>query len=246
MPLKQEFRRLIRSWGYDSCGYTPISHPIARRKWILESNDIDTVIDVGANTGQFGQHLRRDVNYKKRIVSFEPLTSAYQRLKLQAEGDPLWEVFNFALGDRIEKQDINISGNSFSSSLLDMLPSHELAAPGSAYLGKEAIDVKTLDSICAGLCSSGNNVYLKIDTQGFESHVLRGARDSLAHIHLVQMEMSLVPLYQGELEFSDLHTMMRDMGYGLVALDPAFFDSASGRLLQVDGVFHRPSPTSVA
>lgn len=203
MTLKQQVRKVIRSWGYDICGYTPMSHAVARRKWILESNNIDTVFDVGANTGQFAQHLRRDVEYKKRLLSFEPLSSAYQQLKSQAERDPLWEVFNFALGDQVKRQDINIAGNSFSSSLLEMLPAHELAAPDSTYRGKEPIEVKTLDSIFAGLCSPANNVYLKIDTQGFESRVLRGARDSLAHIHLVQMEMSLVPLYQGEMEFSD-------------------------------------------
>ena len=125
-----------------------------------------------------------------------------------------------------------------------MLPARELAAPDSTYRGKESIEVKTLDSIFAGLCSPANNVYLKIDTQGFESRVLRGARDSLAHIHLVQMEMSLVPLYRGEMEFSDLHTLMRDMGYALIALEPAFFDPVSGQLLQIDGVFHRPAEGS--
>jgi len=54
-----------------------------------------------------------------------------------------------------------------------MLPSHLKSAPNSKYIGKEAIDIKTLDALFGDLCKTAKNVYMKIDTQGFESKVLK-------------------------------------------------------------------------
>lgn len=240
MPIKHEFRHLLRSFGYDICRFPPMFHPLGRRKKILESYAIDTVLDVGANSGQFVQQLRGEyVDYKKKIISFEPLGSAYELLKANAKGDPNWEIFNFALGDKEAKQEINIAGNSYSSSLLDMLPSHERSAPESKYIGREVIEVKTLDSIFGNLCKPSNSIYLKIDTQGFESKVIKGAKEALAHIDTVQMEMSLVPLYKDELLFNEMCMLMSEYGFSLVTIENGFSDPVSGQLLQVDGIFHR-------
>lgn len=80
---------------------------------------------------------------------------------------------------------------------------------------------------------------MKIDTQGFESRVIKGAAQSLSHIDTVQMEMSLVPMYDGELLFNDMCKLMSEKGYSLIAIEPGFADQESGQLLQVDGIFHR-------
>ena len=80
---------------------------------------------------------------------------------------------------------------------------------------------------------------MKIDTQGYESKVLKGAENSLPRISTVQMEMSLVPLYDGERLFHEMCALMSDKGYTLVAIENGFSDPASGQLLQVDGIFHR-------
>jgi len=205
----------------------------------LEHYSIDTVLDVGANRGQFAQELRNDLGYKRRIVSFEPLSSAFELLKASAEGVQGWEIFNIALGDSDETQEINIAGNSYSSSLLDMLPSHVESAPESKYIGSEMIEVKCLDSIFDDLCKPTNKIYMKIDTQGFESQVLKGAEKSLARIDTIQMEMSLVPLYEGQLLFNEMCMLMSEEGYSLVAIETGFSDPNSGQLLQVDGIFHR-------
>ena len=239
MRIKHELRRFLWKVGYDICRFAPASHPIAQRRHILESYEIDTVLDVGANVGQFAQQLRGDVGYKKRILSFEPLSSAFELLRSNAKGDSNWEIFNFALGDDEARQEINIAGNSCSSSLLDMLPSHEKSAPESKYIGREVIEIKTLDSIFDNLCKPSSRAYLKIDTQGFESKVLKGAEKSLAHIDSVQIEMSLVPLYKDELLFNEMYIFMREKGFSLVAIESAFSDPVSGQLLQVDGIFHR-------
>lgn len=206
---------------------------------MLERYEIDTVLDIGANCGQFAQYFRNDVGYAKRIVSFEPQSAAFASLQQKAKDDSAWDVFNYAIGDKEDKQEIHISGNSFSSSLLDMLPSCTKSAPEAKYIGKEMVEVKPLDALFGDLCKQAKNVYLKIDTQGFESKVLKGAENSLAHIDTVQMEMSLIPLYEGEYLFPEMCILMRQKGYTLVDIENGFSDPESNQLLQVDGIFHR-------
>lgn len=239
MSIRHEFRKLLWKFGYEMFRSTPMTHPLLRRKLLMQSYNIDTVLDVGANTGQFSQELRNDLGYTKRIYSFEPLGSAFELLKKNSEGDINWDVFNIALGDKEDTQEINIAGNSCSSSLLDMLPSHLKLAPDSRYIGRETIEVKTVDAIFDDLCKSTNSVYMKIDTQGYESAVLRGAEKSLMQINTIQMEMSLLPLYGGELLFDEMCALMSEKGYSLVGIETGCCDPDSGQLFQIDGIFHR-------
>lgn len=239
MRIKHEIRRLLRSLGYDISEFTPENYPLARRRKLFACYAIDTVLDVGANVGRYAQDLRRDVGYTGRILSFEPLRAAFEALSARAKRDPYWSAFNFALGDANAVLEMNIAGNSESSSLLDMLPSHERLAPESGYVGREAVQVRTLDSLFGSLIKPGSVVYLKIDTQGFESRVLAGAEESLARIASVQVEMSLVPLYSDEMLFEQMCILLSEKGFRLVALENVFSDPVSGELLQVDGIFHR-------
>lgn len=239
MSIKHEFRRLLWKLGYDISRFTPTSHPLARKKRILESFNIDTVLDIGANVGQFGYQLRRDIDYKGEILSFEPINSAFNLLEERAKDDLIWKVFNFAIGDSQEKREINIARNLYSSSILDVLPSLLDVEPQSKYINTEKIHVKTLDSIFNELCKSSENIYMKIDTQGYESKVLMGAEKSLEKIHTVQMEMSLVPLYEGEILFDEMYILMTEKNYSLISIEVAFSDPITGQVLQVDGVFHR-------
>jgi FkbM family methyltransferase len=239
MTIKHRIRTLLWSAGYDFCRFTPRSHPLARRKQLLESYGVDVVLDVGANTGQFAQQLRNELRYANRIISFEPLSAAFDVLKVKAHRDAGWDVLNIALGDVEGKQEINIAGNSASSSFLDMMDSHSDAAPDSKYIGKELIEIKRLDSIFGDLCKPNSRIYMKIDTQGYESRVLGGANKALRHIDTIQMEMSLVSLYRGQLLFDEMCSIMRKQGYALVAIETGFSDPDTGQLLQVDGVFHR-------
>ncbi len=239
MQIKHEIRKILWNFGYDISTIDQTSSPLARRKKMLEHFNIETVFDIGANSGLYAKELRDDLSYSKRILSFEPLSSEFRELEKNAINDTNWEVFNFAIGDIDERLKINIAGNSFSSSILEMLPAHQSHAPESNYIGHEEIEVKKLDSIFSNLCKKKQNVYMKIDTQGFEAKVLKGAENSLPHIDTIQMEMSLVPLYEGELLFNDLYLLMINYGYSLINIEPGFRDIESGQVLQVDGIFHR-------
>ncbi len=239
MRVKHRIQDILWKLGIDVSRSRSLYHPLGRKKFLLERNDIDVVLDIGANTGQFGYELRKYLGYKGKIISFEPLREAYKLLQKKAEPDPHWEILNFALGNTQEKRHINVSENLVSSSFLDMLPIHLKAAPSSIYTGRQEIHIKTLDSLFINLCEKHNNIYMKIDTQGFDSRVINGAKKSLPHIRFIQIEMSLVPLYKNEILFDKMLDLMTENGFQMIALEPGFMDPVSGHTLQVDGIFQR-------
>jgi FkbM family methyltransferase len=205
----------------------------------LRKFEIDLVLDVGANKGQFASEIRQ-CGYAGRIVSFEPLTSAHGELLLASTGDPMWDAYpRCALGDHDGEVEINIAGNSESSSILPMLESHRSAAPESAYQGKEIVPIKTLDAVAGQYLKHARVPFLKIDTQGFEWQVLDGARDTLPHIKGILVELSLVPLYEGQHLWREVVDRLEAEGFTLWAFKPVFSDQVLGRTLQVDGVFYR-------
>jgi FkbM family methyltransferase len=205
----------------------------------LQVFGIDCVLDIGANQGQFASGIRR-CGYAGRIISFEPLTSAHKALLSASAGDALWEIYpRCALGERTGEAEINIAGNSESSSMLPMLEAHRRAAPQSAYLGKEVVKVRTLDEVAAPYLEDARAVFLKIDTQGFEWQVLDGARATLPHVKGILVELSLLPLYEGQHLWREVIARLETEGYTLWALKPVFSDMASGRTLQMDGIFYR-------
>ncbi len=229
---------LTRRWGWDVVPFTAELHPAPRRRRLLDHAAIDTVLDVGANAGQFGRELR-SLGYRGRIVSFEPLADAFARLQAASRGDPAWRVLNLALGDEPGVRNLHRAANSESSSLREMLPLHADAAPYARYIGAEPVTVETLDRVFDDVCADSRNVFLKVDTQGYEWQVLRGAAHSLPRIDTLQIELSLAPLYQGQALFDELYAELRRGGYSLVGLDGNFGDPRTGHLLQVDGVFRR-------
>jgi len=239
MSVKHNLRKLFWKIGYDITKFDPLVNSIARRKKLFESYKINIVLDVGANTGQFAKQIRNDIGYKGKILSFEPVSRAYKFLEIESKKDPKWEVFHYALGEIDTKRKINISKNLQSSSFLNMLPVHLQAAPMSVYTRNELIKIKTLDSIFENVCSNGSNVYLKIDTQGYEERVIKGAEKSLINIDTIQLEMSLIPLYEGESLFNKMYNILIKKGYSMVSIEPVFLDQNSGKLMQIDGIFHR-------
>lgn len=236
MSWKQRIARSFRIFGYDLSRYLPDRHPDAQLIQLMKTYGTGLVLDVGANEGQYAIDLRSN-GYQGRIVSFEPLSSAYGKLARAASKDPLWQCVNSALGSAPGRNTINIAGNSTSSSLLDMLPAHKQAAPTSIYVSTEEIQVDTVDNVLPRLDAWNGSIWLKIDTQGYEAEVLKGALESLGRIECVQLEMSLVPLYGGSESFEIMLRWMLEHGFRLVGLQPEFTDMKTGELLQVNGIF---------
>lgn len=239
MGIRHELRKRIWAFGFDISRFNPQSNPTVRLRLLLRDHTVDVALDVGASSGEWGQILREDVGFTGIICSFEPTRAAFSALQVRAAKYSDWKILNCALGDRDARQTINIAGNSQSSSILPMLPAHEAAAPDSRFVGEEDVEVRALDGLFDELVAPGERVYLKIDAQGYEGHVLAGARRSLPRIDIVQLEMSLAPLYEGQPTLVGLLELMFNEGYQLVALEQGFTDPLTGHVLQVDGIFLR-------
>jgi FkbM family methyltransferase len=211
----------------------------ARLALLLAANQVDLVLDIGANTGQWARELRH-AGYAGDMISFEPLISAHAELTRNASRDGKWTVApRVALGERNADVEIHVSGNSYSSSLLQMLPMHVAGAPKSAYVGFEKTPMVTLDSLIGKVIPPGRRIFCKLDVQGYEAKVLSGAASLLRDTLGLQMEISLAPLYRGQATFSELLDTMSRSGFEIFGFVPGFVDPASGRMLQIDGVFFK-------
>ncbi len=205
---------------------------------MLSAHGVDLVFDVGANAGQFALWLR-EAGYRGRIVSFEPLSSAYEQLLKRSRRDALWTVApRVAIGSEEGEIEMHVSANLASSSILDMAAEQVAAAPESRYVGKERVLLRRLDSF-AHYVEPDSALFLKVDTQGYEDRVLQGAAGLLDRCVGLQLELSFVPLYQGQQLFDGMLEILRARGFDLWALWPCFADPGSGRLLQVDATFFR-------
>ncbi len=237
MSVRAAAKRAFRSLGYSVSRYEPKRDPEHFLRTLLARERIDTVLDVGANTGQYARALRK-LGFAGTIVSFEPLAAAYAQLEANARADGRWVTSPYALGASEGNGTIHVAGNSWSSSLLPMLPAHTEAAPASAPVGTTTIEIRTLDSLVAQLCPAAQRIFLKIDTQGFTLEVLRGAQQTLASVFALNVELSLTPLYAGEPLIDAIVSYLRQQHFRPVHLVPEFV-TESGEQLQVNGLFVR-------
>ncbi|HKC26615.1 MAG TPA: FkbM family methyltransferase [Jatrophihabitans sp.] len=210
----------------------------ARVAATLAHHGLTTVLDVGANIGQYASALRA-CGYRGAIVSCEPLSDAFAHLRRRAEHDTGWETLNTAVGDRTGTADINVSANSFSSSLLTMTHAHTSAAPGSETVATEPVPLTTVAEIVKERGLDPSRTLLKIDTQGYEAPVLDGAGSLVGELAAISLELSFVALYEGQQLFDDLVARLRESGYVLYAIEGGFGDRRTGRMLQCDGLFVR-------
>lgn len=238
--MKALLKKTLRKIGLEVQRFLPECSDAARMQRILQYQEIDLVLDVGANVGQYGRYLR-EIGYTGKIISFEPLSSAYEQLTAVSRKVPLWEIAPCAaIGNRDGEITINISKNSVSSSTLPMLALHRSVAPEAEYCASETVKIFKLDTIASAyIDKNSHSMYLKIDVQGQEMHVLEGASQILRSVKGIQLELSLVPLYEGETLFRDMLDYLGKLGYELYAVIPGFTDMKSGRLLQLDGIFFR-------
>lgn len=240
MALLSSIKKVIQS-SLNALGWEVHRYYLSDVKQLcgfLEQQSIDLVLDVGANTGQFGIQLFK-TGYKGKLISFEPLTSAHVKLSEIAKGYENWSVApRAAVGSHPSESIINISANSVSSSLLQIREEHTKTTPSSRYVGTEATNVICLDDYFGDL--SAPRVFLKIDTQGFEYEVLKGASYLLEHaVKGVQAEFSLSPLYDGQADYLEMLIWLRERGFYPWALSSELTDPQTSRLLQANIILFR-------
>jgi FkbM family methyltransferase len=229
-----EAKMLVHRAGFD------VTRDTFKHRFVHQmlQHGIDTVLDVGANSGQFGKLLRQS-RFTGGIHSVEPLQSAYGVLAAAAARDPRWTVQRAAVSAEPGTLTMNVSGNSVSSSVLPMLDRHASAAPSAQYVATEDVPATTVDEIVKTIGLDPERTLLKIDVHGYERAVLDGAAATLPSFRGVRTEMSLVQLYEGQALMPEIVDLLGRHGFELWFIDPGFSEPETRRLLQLDGVFFR-------
>lgn len=206
----------------------------------IDSLRINVIFDIGANAGQFALETLED-GFSGNIISFEPTSEVYNRLKVNKQKFPNWQIHErVAVGAECGTTMINIAGNSAaSSSILEMGEVHQDAAPEANFIGSEKVQLITLDSVFKNYTDQNSKCLLKIDVQGYEDQVLKGALDSIHQIDAIKLECSLVSLYDGDKTFEYYFDFFKQNGFQLFDIDTGFSNPVTGQLLQFDALFIR-------
>jgi FkbM family methyltransferase len=239
-------QRLARRLGYDLTPRRKARPHEAQLAAVLARFGISCVLDVGANVGQYAAMLREQ-GFGGRIVSFEPLAAAHAALDRRAAADARWQIApRLAIGDRDGEVELEVSAESDMSSILPQSDLLRKISPSSTVLRRERVPLARLEAAAQPYLEPGDRIFLKIDTQGFEPQVLAGAGSLLARLSGLQLEMSLVPCYEGEVGFRAMLDRLAAAGFEPYLFIPGYFERKLGRQLQLDGVFMRAPPGSAA
>lgn len=213
---------------------------------LLAHLQVDCVFDVGANVGQYAEKLRRQFEFQGLILSFEPNPAAWNELKAAADADPLWEVFPFALGAEPGTLPFNAYEDSKLGSLLEF---DHTSSNAPTNMGKSTIlvEVKTLADILSAMQKnySFSRPFLKLDTQGFDLQVAKGAGDRLKEFLGIQSEVSFSPLYAKSPMFAEVVKYYEDQGFILSRLFPNN-DVHFPRMIEMDLAMIRADQIRVA
>jgi len=194
-----------------------------------------TVIDVGANRGQFALDVEA-VLPETTVVSFEPIVEAVQVYRRLFAGNPFYSIRDWALGSTAGTATLHVSGADDSSSLLSIGVGQIALFPETAERGTRTVSVKLLDDVI-GTGELHTPVLMKIDVQGFELEVLRGAVRTLSNIRWVYVECSFEEFYDGQPLVGEVTSWLDQHGFSLAGIGPVM--ASRDRVVQADLLFEQ-------
>jgi FkbM family methyltransferase len=198
--MKKTILRLAEKLGYTIVRTQRLQNlaMASRLHGIFAKYKIETVIDVGANEGQYRDFLRMEVGFEGTIESFEPLPELAARLKQRAaREDPEWLIHASALGAQAGTREMNImAGSVFSSFRAPIQVASDTQRAMNTVVGTAVVPVTTLDVEFGNRRADLHHTYLKLDTQGFDLEVLRGGKQVVADLPALQTEVSFCPFYE--------------------------------------------------
>jgi FkbM family methyltransferase len=213
-------RSFIKALGYEVIKSKRSPNFESHLKNILQQSQFDVVLDVGANKGQFA-HAVRKAGFAGQILSFEPVASTFATLQQQSQSDSMWKVFQLALGEVKEQKKINVFDASDFSSLLKPSEFGKETFDQLKTMREELIEINTLDNFLLenGL-SQYKKILLKMDTQGFDLSVFRGAKETLGCICAIVSEVSFAPIYDGMPNYHAALSEYESHGFAITGLFP--------------------------
>lgn len=235
---KRIINRIVSRAGYSIIANWRLEHleqaNYLRR--LFPSLQIDCVVDVGANIGQYRSFLRNEVGFNGHIVSFEPVPQNVEALKKKAdtEQDAQWIIRAMALGSSQGVTTFNVMKHTALSSFLN--PDHTYFDFAMNRIDHQIqVEVSTLDVELPALRTlhGWKSVYLKLDTQGYDMEVMKGATNVASTLSALQTEVCIRPIYQGMPDFAESITAVQNMGFEVSGMFPTNYE-AFPLLLEVD------------
>ena len=212
--------------------------PCASLAW-LEKIPVRTFIDVGAHTGEYVDWAAKTWPGAK-ILAFEPLPQCAAGLRAKRQTIPSLEVFDCALGAADEAAALYRSSYAPASSLLPMTDITKSEFPEAAGMQAENVTVRRLDSVLdAGALA--REIFVKIDTQGYEDRVIDGGQAILDAARVVQIEVSFETLYEGQVLFEGIHGRLTARGLVFSGIKNQVCSPADGKILQAHAYYLRPA-----
>ncbi|WP_139977394.1 FkbM family methyltransferase [Nocardioides litoris] len=216
----------------------------AHLAWLLDALEVDLVLDVGANQGQFGRALR-DLGYAGRVVSFEPAAGPRAALEDAAAADPAWDVRPWALGSADAEAELHAVDEQ--TELGSLRPASDFGRAWKDVMGRtrsETVVVRRLDGAWADVAGDppARRVLLKLDTQGHDLEAFRGAGDLVragGPVVAVLTEVALVPIYDGVPTMTEHLAELAAAGWALAGLTPVSFDPPTLRAIELDALLVR-------
>ena len=163
---------------------------------LLVSSGIDTVVDGGANEGQWALRTMGQLPNDCKLISFEPNVKSFEILRTKAENYVNWSIHNLGLSEKSGTFPIYISSNNEMSSSFLQPSGHLESFPTVSFPEVGSALVVRLDEL-NGL-STSRAIYLKLDVQGFEKFAYEGCAGILDKIKVIEIETSLGTMYQGD------------------------------------------------
>lgn len=237
-------KSLARACGFELIPLDKLPTLESHIRSLFEQYNIDLVVDVGANTGQFAQMLRNRVGYEGEIHSFEPVPDVYQALEYTSRNDPLWHTHPIALGDTETYLDINVTESTdYSSFLKPNENSRRFRNSDTKIKQTVSVPVKRLDALLPvflnQIAIDQKNIYLKLDTQGYDLNVMNGATRVLDNVRAIQTELSFIPIYADMPDYVKSMQYYRDIGFAPSGFHPISKDPESLRLIEADCILVR-------
>lgn len=215
-------------------GGIPSTYENLNTHW-FKSLNIDTVLDIGANIGQFTKTIT-SILPNAKVYSFEPLKDCFEDLEKLTITNTNLKVFNIGLGDKHEILTFEQNEFSPSSSFLKINDDHKKAFPFTSKTKTVSIQTSRLDDIAKDL-GLGKSLFIKIDVQGFEDKVLQGGEKTIQRAKLIIVETSFISLYESQPLFDDIYTKLKCLGFVYVGMIGQLSDPNTGELIQGDAAF---------
>ena len=207
---------------------------VLNKPWIHELN-ITTIIDIGANVGQFATSINA-VLPNAQIYSFEPIPDCFQQLQASMANVPNFTAFNIGIGDRADNLVFQCNSYSQSSSFLEMTNLHKKAFPETFDSHPINVKIEKLDVVAEKLVLT-DSLLVKIDVQGYENKVLAGGEATIKRAKLIIIETSFATLYEGQPLFDDIYRQLKNWGFVYAGAFDQLYNPQNGKILQADSIF---------